>query len=207
MFREGIAYCLAPEQGLHIVGQGSTADDALCVAQRLRPDVLLFDGSSGDRDIETATLIKQKFPEMKVVIMATNGSHRLLNAAISAGASGCILKDIPGRELAHVVRSVHGGDPYIALPLTRMAQRRPPPEVDRARTRLTTLTRREKEVLAFVSDGLTNREIAEAMRLSEKTVKHYMTAVMEKLHVGSRVEAAMLFLTLLSTNGSKSRHM
>ncbi len=198
LFREGIAYSLGPGDNFDIVGEGSTAEDALRVAQRLYPDVLLFDGSSGDRDLEAATLIKRQCPGVKIIIMAARGSGALVNAALNAGASGCIVKDIPGRELVHVVRAVHGGESYIAPSLAKMLLEQTPPEVERARTRVSALTRREKQVLAFVSDGLTNKEIARTLQISEKTVKHYMTSVMEKLDVRSRVEAAMVFLTTLS---------
>ena len=114
-----------------------------------------------------------------------------LMAALKAGARGYVLKGVTARDLANAVRVVAGGDIYISpalaggilFELTAAKQDDDP---------LTTLTDRERDILSLVAEGLTNREIGENLHLAEKTIKHYMTNVLQKLHVRSRVEAALL---------------
>jgi DNA-binding NarL/FixJ family response regulator len=113
-----------------------------------------------------------------------------LMAALKAGARGYVLKGVSARELANVVRAVAGGDVYVspslAADMLRELSRPQPPDP------LGELTDREREVLQFVAEGLTNREIGVQIHISEKTVKNHMTNILQKLHVRSRVEAALL---------------
>jgi DNA-binding NarL/FixJ family response regulator len=111
-------------------------------------------------------------------------------AAMKAGASGYVLKGVAGRELAAIVRSVAAGEVYVAprlawLLLREMSKPRRPAPLD-------DLTGREREVLELVASGLSNQEIGDRLCLAEKTIKHYMTNILSKLHVRSRVEAALL---------------
>ena len=111
-------------------------------------------------------------------------------AALKAGAGGYVLKGVSARELANAVRSVAGGDVYISPSLAggilfEMTQSQPDDLIG-------SLTEREKQILNLVAEGLTNREIGEKLHLAEKAIKHYMTNVLQKLQVRSRVEAALL---------------
>ncbi len=191
LFREGVAHSLAAEPDMALVGQAASGEEALSLARDLLPDVLLLDiAMPGKGGLAAAAEIAAACPATKIIMLTVSEHEDDLLAAFKAGARGYVLKGVSARDLANVVRAVASGEVYVspslaAGVLVEMTRSRLPDLLDE-------LTGREREILQRVAQGLTNREIGERLHLAEKTVKHYMTNVLGKLHVRSRVEAALL---------------
>jgi len=191
LFREGVAHSLAAEPDIALVGQAASGEEALSFARDLLPDVLLLDiAMPGKGGLAAAAEIAAACPATKIIMLTVSEHEDDLLAAFKAGARGYVLKGVSARDLANVVRAVAGGEVYVSPSLAAGVL------VEMTRSRLpdplNELTGREREILQLVAQGLTNREIGERLHLAEKTVKHYMTNVLGKLHVRSRVEAALL---------------
>lgn len=192
LFREGVVHSLAPEPDLTVVGQAASGEEALRMARELLPDVVLLDiGMQGWDGIVTAQKITTACPATRIMMLTVMEDEDKLLASFKAGARAYVLKGVSAHELARVVRSVALGEVYVTpslaagilLTLSRGQAPQDP---------LGELTERESDILNLVVRGLTNREIGDRLHLSEKTIKHYITNILEKLHVRSRVEAAML---------------
>ncbi len=192
LFREGVAQSLASEPGFTVVGQASSGEEAFALVSDLLPDVLLLDVTMpGEGGIVTAGKVATAWPVVHIMMLTVSEDQDTLMAALKVGGRGYVLKGVTARELANAVRVVAGGDIYISpalaggilFELTANKQDNDP---------LTSLTDRERDILSLVAEGLTNREIGDRLHLAEKTIKHYMTNVLQKLHVRSRVEAALL---------------
>ena len=195
LFREGVAYTLAAQADLCVVAQGENADEAVRLAERHMPDVLLLDlNIPGGGGIEAARAVVAAVPATRVIMLTASVDEDDLAAAMAAGARGYILKGVAARELVSIIRQVYAGEGYVAPALATsllagLGGGRPntaPPDL------LAALTERERQILDQVAAGLSNTEVAAQLHLSEKTVKHYMTIIMEKLGVRNRVEAALL---------------
>lgn len=192
LFREGVAQSLSGVPDFAVVGQAGSGEEAFLLVGSLLPDVLLLDVTMpGDGGIVTAGKVAAAWPVVRIMMLTVAEDQDTLMAALKAGARGYVLKGVTARDLANAVRVVAGGDIYISpalaggilFELTANKQASDP---------MTSLTDREREILQLVAEGLTNREIGERLHLAEKTVKHYMTNVLQKLQVRSRVEAALL---------------
>lgn len=192
LFREGVAQSLANEPDFVIVGQASTGEEAFTLVGELLPDILLLDVTMpGDGGIITAGKVATAWPIVRIMMLTVSEDQDNLMAALKAGARGYILKGVTARELANAVCIVAGGDVYISPALAsgilfELTATKPGDDP------INSLTEREQDILNLVAEGLTNREIGEKLHLAEKTIKHYMTNVLQKLHVRSRVEAALL---------------
>lgn len=203
LFREGVVHSLAAEADFDVVGQASSGEDALRMACDLVPDVVMLDITMpGWGGIATADKIRTACPAAKVLMLTVAEDEDKLLASFKAGARAYVLKGVSAHELARVVRSVAQGEVYVTPSLAAgilvTLTRSPAPQDP-----LQELTERESEILKLVVDGLTNREIGERLHLSEKTIKHYITNILEKLHVRSRMEAAMLAVRGARQNGEK----
>ncbi len=191
LFREGVFHSLAAEPDLAIVGQAETGEEALRLAIDLVPDVVLLDiGKPGCGGLATLEKLSQACPVTKVVMLTVYDDEDRWLAAFKAGARGYALKGVPPRDLANIVRLVAGGDVYISPKLAAGMLRELTGE--QPQDPLGALSEREREILSLVAEGMTNREIGERVHLAEKTVKNHMTNILGKLHVRSRVEAALL---------------
>jgi DNA-binding NarL/FixJ family response regulator len=192
LFRKGVAQSLASEPGFTVVGQAGSGEEAFSLVGDLLPDVLLLDVTMpGDGGVVTAVKVATAWPVVRIMMLTVSEDQDTLMAALKAGARGYVLKGVTARDLANAVRVVAGGDIYISPALAsgilfELTATKPDDDP------LTVLTDRERDILGLVAEGLTNREIGDRLHLAEKTIKHYMTNVLQKLHVRSRVEAALL---------------
>lgn len=195
LFREGLIHTLRSADTLDIVGEGATAEDAVRIAKEKLPDILLLDVSMPGGGIEATRSIMQAGSIVKVIMLTVSENEDDVAQALEAGAKGYVLKGTSGPELIKAMFAVSKGESYVTTALAaRLLMHVTRQEQGSSRApALPELTEREAQVLAQVARGLTNKEVARALSLSEKTVKHHMTNVMQKLHVRNRVEAAMVF--------------
>jgi len=195
LFREGVAYTLGSEPTFEVVAQGASLDEALQLVADLSPGIILLDINIPGGGIQTAGMIAAKHPDTKIIMLTASSEDDDLVKALKAGARGYILKGVAARELISIVRAVHNGEGYVtpslaASLLSEMAggQRPSKPEANP----LDELTERERQILEQLAIGLSNKEIGQRLHISEKTVKHYVTSILQKLHVRNRVEAALM---------------
>jgi DNA-binding NarL/FixJ family response regulator len=193
LYREGVVSVLQHAGGFNVVGQGGTRHDAISIANSHFPDMMLVDITMPGGGIEAVRAISENRPVVKVIMLTASERQDDVAAALEAGARGYILKGISGGDLVNVMRSIHRGESYVSpgLAARLLTQLRRRPADAEAEEDLADLTVREEEILGHVSAGLTNKEIAIRLGISEKTVKHYMTNIMQKLQVRNRVEAVM----------------
>ena len=187
---DGLVATLSADEAFDVVGTADDAASAVRSAKEHQPDLVLLDVAMPGGGIEAARQIGSASSETRIVMLTSSESEDDLLAAMAAGARGYVLKGVSGRDLRSILKSVHGGAVYVAPGLAYvMIKGLTKP---RERDPLSDLTPREREVLELVAEGLSNAEIGGRLGLAEKTVKHYMTAILGKLEVGSRVEAALL---------------
>jgi two-component system, NarL family, nitrate/nitrite response regulator NarL len=192
LFREGVAKLLARTPGVEIVADGSTAVDAVHIARQLVPDVLLLDLKLPDDGAAAASTIAREHPSVRIVILTASDSDSDVAAMLRLGVHGYLLKGCTGQEIVRAVQRVYAGEFYVTPSLaTRLLTEMTIPAAN-AGDGSEELSSREEIILAQVSKGLTNKEIARALNLREKTVKHYMTNIMQKLGVRNRLEAVLV---------------
>ena len=191
LFRDGVINSLQSDPDFTVVGQAASAESALKVVREELPDVVLLDVTMpGGGGIEAARTIAVACPSTRIVMLTVSEDEDDLLAAMKAGASGYVLKGVSARELATVVRKVSSGEVYVAPSLAWGLLREMSGE--QPADPLAELSVRERQVLELVASGLSNQEIGLKLGLAEKTIKHYMTNILTKLQVRSRVEAALL---------------
>ncbi len=196
LFREGLASVLGAEADFDIIGSGGSAQEAIRLAKELLPEIILLDIDMPGSGLEAARLIARDFPVIKIVVLTASEADDHLMSALKLGVRAFILKGVAARELIRILRSVAEGETYIppALAAGLLLEMRAPaaPETKTAENPINELTAREREILENLAGGLSNKEIGKKLFLSEKTVKHYMTNILQKLQVRNRVEAALL---------------
>jgi len=187
MLREGVANTLSKRTDLQVVEQGGSADEARDIALRLRPDVMLMDVNMPGDVFAAVRYISTQLPDVKVLMLTVSESEDDAYSALEAGARGYVLKGISGPDLVLAIRSISRGETYITPEFAKklLSNFRK----HEAEVRKIDLTHREEQIIREVSMGLTNKEVASKLLISEKTVKYYMTCVMQKLHARNRVEA------------------
>ncbi len=191
MFREGVVHSLENEQDIEIIGQASSGEEAFEILEEKLPDLILLDITMpGEGGIATTRRIAAKYPVIKIIILTGSEDDDDLLEALKAGARGYVVKGIAAKELVNAVRAVAGGGTYISPEMANnlMQDLNNPQSSDP----LSELSEREHQILGLVAQGMTNRDIGDQLHLTEKTIKHYMTNILEKLHVSSRVQAALI---------------
>ncbi|MFN8459454.1 MAG: response regulator transcription factor [Anaerolineae bacterium] len=191
LFREGVSTILGAEPDIEIVGQGTCAEEAVHLACDLLPDIILLDLDMPGHGLNAARIIADSCPVTKIVILTVSEADDHLVAALKAGARAYILKGVAGRELIRILRGVWAGESYVPPMLAASLLLEMRDTGGRANP-LDELTERERQILEQVASGLSNKEIGLQLHLTEKTVKHYMTNILQKLQVRNRVEAALL---------------
>jgi DNA-binding NarL/FixJ family response regulator len=189
--REGLRSYLGSRDGFDVVGEAGDVDGAVAAARASAPDVVLLDlVMPGGGGIVALARLLELTPAPRVVVLTSFGADDQALAAVRAGAAGWLGKDVPPAELESAIRTVHRGgsvlDPAVApRVLAEVAQ---PSGTDAG---LDQLTAREREVLALLGEGLSNRELAVRLFVAEKTVKTHVSAVLSKLHLADRTQAAL----------------
>ncbi|WP_439680854.1 response regulator [Embleya sp. MST-111070] len=202
--RRGLADLLGGEPDIEIVGESGSAVEAARRIPALRPDVAILDGRLPDGSgIDVCREVRSRFPEINALILTSYDDEDALFAAIMAGAAGYVLKQIRGRDLIAAVRAVAAGqsllDPAVTTRVLERVRQGPAAEPGP-----TGLSEREQQVLEHIAQGQTNREIAESLGLAEKTVKNYVSAVLNKLGLERRVQAAV-YMTELHQGNERHR--
>ena len=192
MMRAGFKAVLEATGSIEVVAEASTGEEAVAAAEAHAPDVVLMDIRMPGMDGIEAT---RRLPRQRVLILTTFGLDEYIIEALRAGASGFLLKDAPTREVVDAVRAVAAGDAVLAPAVTRQlldqVGRRLPAAVSRTPDGLGELTDREQQVLRLLAVGLSNAEIAEALVVSEPTVKTHVSNLLGKLGLRDRVQAVI----------------
>ena len=195
LFREGLAGIIGATEDFEVVGQAGSMQEAVQLARDLLPDIILLDIDMPGGGLEAARVIAGELPVTRIVVLTSSEEDDHLIAALKIGARAYILKGVAARELIRILRAVWAGESYVppmlaASLLLEMGEARS--QQKQATSPLDELTPRERQILEGLAAGLSNKEIGEQLFLSEKTVKHYMTNILQKLQVRNRVEAALL---------------
>jgi two-component system, NarL family, nitrate/nitrite response regulator NarL len=198
MFRAGVIHTLT-QAGMESAAEGEAPDDAIRIAREVMPDVLIIDVNMGSSSIPAVRQIAADCPSVRTMMLTVVADEEHVVAALRAGASGYMLKGVAGQELVESVRRVSRGEAYVYPALAAAlighvaAKKAPDP--------FATLTVREEQILGYLAKGLSNKEIGSRLDISDKTVKHYLTSLLQKLQVRNRVEAALLAATRPSESG------
>ena len=196
LVRGGFRAILEAHADIEVVAEAGDGSEAVALAEELEPDVILMDvRMPGVDGIDATRRITAQRPATHVLILTTFALDEYVYAALSAGASGFILKNVPPQQLAEAVRTVAAGDALLAPSITRRLIEehvsRPPADSPRPE-RLAELTPRELEILSCVGRGLSNSEIAGSLFISQATVKTHFTRVLMKLDLRDRAQAVVL---------------
>lgn len=190
--REGLRSLLNRRERITVVGEAGTADAAVEEALRLRPDVVIMDVRLPDGSgVEACREIRQEIPDAKVIMLTSYADDEAVFASILAGAAGYLLKQTRGQALAEAIEAVAQGgsllDPAVTQKVLErvrsLGSRRPDDS-------LASLSEQEQKILLLIAEGKTNKEIAEEIFLSDKTVKNYVSSILSKLNLRRRAEAA-----------------
>jgi two-component system response regulator DevR len=190
--RRGIADLLSAADDMEVVGEAGTAAEALRRIPAVLPDVALLDGRLPDGSgIDVCRDIRSSYPQIGCLILTSYDDDDALFAAVMAGASGYLLKEIRGSSLLDGIRQVKAGRSLLDPTVTERVMRRLRTGEEQD-PRLAGLTQRERDILDLIAEGLTNRQIGERLFLAEKTVKNYVSALLAKLGMQRRTQAAVL---------------
>lgn len=195
LFREGLAGIISGNEEFEVVGQAGNMQEAVQLARDLLPDIILLDIDMPGGGLEAARIVAEDCPVTRIVILTSSEEDDHLISALKIGARAYILKGVAARELLRILRAVSAGESYVPPMLAAsllLEMREAQSQQKQATSPLDELTPREREILEGLAAGLSNKEIGEKLFLSEKTVKHYMTNILQKLQVRNRVEAALL---------------
>jgi len=196
VFREGIGVLLEMEDDMQVVGEASRGEEALRLAAELQPDVVLLDIAMPDMDgIEICRRLKRSRPQIAVLMLSALDNEEEVTAALTAGASGYVVKTIDHQRLVEGIRAIARGEmllsPTVAAKVVQQLARARQ-EKEREVDVLQALTPREGEVFHLVARGCTNAEIAERLVLSEKTVKTHLRNISNKLNLSGKGEMRVL---------------
>ena len=189
--RMGLKMLLNNNQDIEVIGEASEGDEAIRLAQELKPNVVIMDLSMphGKDGLTATTELKKLMPEVAILILTMHDDEEYLFRAIQVGASGCILKSAPQEELLGAIRSVSNGNAYLHPSATKRLMEEYIGSVKQGNSdTFNLLSDREKEVLTLIAKGFSNKEIAEKLFISVKTVETHKSNLMEKLQMKTRPE-------------------
>jgi DNA-binding NarL/FixJ family response regulator len=193
IIREGLGSLLRSKPDIEVIGEAENGQIAVDMAIALQPDVVLMDVRMPVMDgVAAIRVLRQKAPDVKVLVLTTFDDDEYITQAMGCGAKGYLLKDTPSEELAQAIRAVYKGYTQmgpglfekVMLAPANIIEPEPSPEFDQ-------LTPREKEVLQLIAQGLNNREIAQELYISERTVKNHVNSILSRLNLRDRTQAAI----------------
>ena len=192
--RQGIRRLLEDEKGLEVVGEAGNGEEVIQLVNELKPDVILMDVAMPKLNgIEATRQIKVINPKTNILILSAYDDDEYVFALLKAGANGYLLKNVGGDELVRAIKAVHKGDPVLnpvvakkVVNYFRLGETRIPTADDAAK-----LSERELSIIRLAAKGLTNKDIAENLHLSYRTVEGHLRDIFNKLGVGSRTEAVL----------------
>jgi DNA-binding NarL/FixJ family response regulator len=190
LFREGVVTTLMDSGEFNVLGQAGSKDGALKLIANENPDVALLDVSMPGGGLQTAKEVNELYPDVTIIMLTVSEHEDDVRTALEAGAKGYVLKGVDSARLVRIIVETYEGKQYISPNLAvKIISNKP--QSNSMEDQVGELSKREKQILSKLAIGMSNREIAEAVHLSEKTIKHYMTAIMHKLKVTNRVQAAL----------------
>lgn len=193
LMRQGLKQILELEEDIEVVGLAVNGEDTILQAQQLKPDVILLDINMPNMNgIQALRRLKDMGTDSKIVMLTIHEDKEYLFETINIGASGYVLKDAESSSLVKAIKNVHNGESYIHPSLTSSLVR----EFNKSgkveeNSKREKLTRREYEVLTLIAEGRNNKEIAEHLFISEKTVKNHVSSIFKKIDVNDRTQAAI----------------
>lgn len=190
VLRDGLKNILDMETDIEVIGEAVSGNDALEKVGVLIPDVILMDINIPHKNgIEVTGIIKKDYPDIKILMLTMYDHDEYFMSAIRAGADGYLLKDAPSQHVVDAIRSVSKGQSVIQSSMTKkfLSFNQPEP----LQSKEDTLTVREKEVLLCLVQGMNNKEIAQALFISDKTVKIHVSKIFKKLDVKSRTQVVI----------------
>ena len=189
--REGLRTLVSRQEGMAVVGEASSVKEAIEAATRSRPDVIIMDVRLPDGSgVEACRTIREARPETRVIMLTSYADDEALFASIVAGASGYLLKQTRGQAVIDAIQAVASGRSLLDPDVTGKVLERVRKGRGDEDPALASLTEQERKVLEQLAEGKTNREIGEVLFLSEKTVKNYVSRILDKLGLSRRAEAA-----------------
>jgi DNA-binding NarL/FixJ family response regulator len=196
LMRDGLRILLELESDFEVVGEAENGAQALEAYRQLSPDLILMDIRMPVMDgVETTRRLRETDPNAKVIILTTFDDNEYVFEGLRAGALGYLLKDVSGDELADAIRKVAAGgsmiEPSVARKVVAEFARLAPATPEAKEDLIEPLSDREIEILKLVSQGLTNKEIANKLFLAEGTVKNYVTSILQKINTRDRTQAAI----------------
>jgi DNA-binding NarL/FixJ family response regulator len=194
LIRQGLKRIIEFEEDLIIVGEAENGEKVLKMIRLYEPDVLLLDRNMPLKDgIEVLKIVKEQISDIKVIMLTVENDRKTIHEAINIGADGYVLKDSAGTDIVDAIRAVCQGEKYIDKSLVSLlfADIKDKGKNINSNSLLDTLSEREIQVLLKISKGYSNKEIGEALFLSEKTVKNYATNIFRKINVSDRVHATI----------------
>jgi len=195
LFLDGLTQIINAQLDFSVVATGNSASIAIQLANEHLPEMILLDISMPGSGLVAAKTINQQHPDIKIVMLTVSENEEDVLQALESGAKGYILKGVSGSELIQILRTVNTGEPYITPSLAAMLLtyfRTKDNKLKQHQNEIDTLTKRERQVLEEIAKGLTNKSIATHLFLSEKTIKHHVSNIFQKLNVKNRVEAALI---------------
>lgn len=195
MIRQGIKQILELENDIQVIGQAGNGIDAVRLADELKPDIVLMDiNMPGLNGIQATAEIKQKGIPVKIIMLTIHDDNEYLFKTVNLGAEGYVLKDADSAVLIDAIRTVYGGENYVQPHMAARLIK----EFNRSNSQdkghgsdSNSLSEREVEVLKLIADGLLNKEIADRLNISEKTVKNHVSNIFRKIDVADRTQAAI----------------
>jgi len=192
VIRNGLRAMLSTAPGITVVGEAGNGQEALALARQLHPDVILMDIRMPDMDgLEATRRLRDSQVQASVIMLTMHQDIEYLLKAISCGAAGYLVKEIDADTLINTIQTVAAGGSIIEPQLLRSLLRRISAMPAPRESRLERLTNREEDVLILLGKGLSNREIADQLVLSTETVKSHVSAILSKLHLSDRTQAAI----------------
>ncbi|MDQ0413429.1 DNA-binding NarL/FixJ family response regulator [Mesobacillus stamsii] len=190
VLRDGLRNILSVEDDIEVVGEAVSGDEALLQVEKCKPDLILMDINMPLKNgVEVTGILKKKYPNIKILVLTMHSHEEYFMSAIREGADGYLLKDAPSDQVVEAIRTVARGESVIHPSMTRKLlafhQQKKTEQQDN------TLTEREREVLLCLVEGLSNKEIADRLFISDKTVKIHVSKIFKKLNVKSRSQVVI----------------